>query len=440
MRPSDRIAAGAQVVPAGQVPGSEEEAESLGFLDDFTFCGLLSLIDPPRDAVPPAVDQCRSAGVGVTMVTGDHPLTAEAIARKCNIITRPTRREVAAMKDVEESSVPFNDPDVEALVITGGMIPDLKTDAQWDEVMEKEELVFARTTPQQKLQIVANFQRRKEIVAVTGDGVNDSPALRKADIGVAMGNPESSEVAREAADVVLLDDDFASLVAAIEEGRVLYDNLKKTIAYTLAHIPPETFPVILALAFGMPLGLGPLLVLSIDLFTEQARPRRHAPRRPAPRRCRARHAAYVQGPATSLAYEPAEANVMNRPPRNIAKERLVSLPLLVYAYVIIGLAESIVCIGAYLWTFTLNDVPLRLIWLVDADEDAWDAQAGRNDAENPVDLGIGREPADAGRQATIVRQVRHAAPWPLSRRVRMNSRSVGDAQWARTRRWPRWRE
>lgn len=129
--------------------------------------------------------------------------------------------------------------------------------------------MFARTTPQQKLQIVDNFQRRKEIVAVTGDGVNDSPALRKADIGVAMGNPDSSEVAREAADVVLLDDDFASLVSAITEGRVLYDNLKKTIAYTLAHIPPETFPVILALAFGMPLGLGSLLVLSIDLITEQ---------------------------------------------------------------------------------------------------------------------------------------------------------------------------
>jgi sodium/potassium-transporting ATPase subunit alpha len=243
----------------------------MGLLDDFAFCGLLSLIDPPRDAVPPAVNQCRSAGVSVTMVTGDHQLTAEAIARKCNIITLPTRREVAAMRNVEEHEVPLDDPEVESLVITGAMIPDLKTDADWDVVMEKEELVFARTTPQQKLQIVSNFQRRGEIVAVTGDGVNDSPALRKANIGVAMGNPDSSEVAREAADVVLLDDDFASLVAAITEGRVLYDNLKKTIMYTLAHIPPETFPVILFLAFGMPLGLGPLLVLSIDLFTEQVR-------------------------------------------------------------------------------------------------------------------------------------------------------------------------
>ena len=143
------------------------------------------------------MQQCRSAGVRVTMVTGDHPLTAEAIARKCGIITKPTRREVAAENDCDEKDVPINDPAVEALVIPGNTIPDLKTDEQWDEVMEKDELVFARTTPQQKLEIVKHFQRRGEIVAVTGDGVNDSPALRKANIGVAMGSPESSEVARE---------------------------------------------------------------------------------------------------------------------------------------------------------------------------------------------------------------------------------------------------
>lgn len=146
---------------------------------------------------------------------------------------------------------------------------ELKTDSDWDKVLCKDEIVFARTTPQQKLKIVENFQRRGEIVAVTGDGVNDAPALRKANIGVAMGNPESSEVAREAASVVLLDDNFASLVAAITEGRVLYDNLKKTIAYTLVHIAPETIPVILALALGMPLGLGSCSCCAIDLVTEQ---------------------------------------------------------------------------------------------------------------------------------------------------------------------------
>jgi magnesium-transporting ATPase (P-type) len=228
--------------------------------------------------------------------------------------------------------VPLGDEEVKALVVTGAMIDSFTTEAEWDAVLSKGELVFARTTPQQKLEIVGHLQRLKEIVAVTGDGVNDAPALRKADIGVAMGNPQarmssiiafcfaltcaplsvaaavghdiqmcpclcadatprrtghmvrsactrpralvqSSEVAREAASVVLLDDNFASLVAAITEGRVLYDNLKKTIAYTLAHIAPETLAVILNLALGMPLGLGPLLVLSIDLFTEQARAR-----------------------------------------------------------------------------------------------------------------------------------------------------------------------
>jgi sodium/potassium-transporting ATPase subunit alpha len=243
----------------------------MGFLADFTFCGLLSLIDPPRDDVPAAVRSCRDAGVDVTMVTGDHPLTAEAVARKCQIITQPTRREVAALRQVDENDVQLDDPDIGALVVTGAMLEELKSDAEWDTILLKDELVFARTTPQQKLQIVSHFQRLREVVAVTGDGVNDSPALRKANIGVAMGNPDSSEVAREAADVILLDDNFASLVMAITEGRVLYDNLKKTIAYTLAHIAPETIAVIFTLAFGMPLGLGALLVLSIDLFTEQVR-------------------------------------------------------------------------------------------------------------------------------------------------------------------------
>lgn len=371
-----------KVVPRpATLPTTQEEAEAVGLVSDFVFCGLLSLIDPPRDAVPPAVESCRRAGVGVTMVTGDHPLTAEAIARKCNIITLPTRREVAAEYGVEESEVPFDDPNVEALVITGAMIPDLKTDEDWDKVMDKAELVFARTTPQQKLQIVENFQRRREVVAVTGDGVNDAPALRKADIGVAMGNPDSSEVAREAADVVLLDDNFASLVAAITEGRVLYDNLKKTIAYTLAHIPPETFPVILNLAFGMPLGLGSLLVLSIDLITEQ-------------------------GPATSLAYENAEANVMDRPPRNIAVERLVSFPLLTYSYVIMGVAEMIICMGAYLWVFSHYGVPASEIFLLDPnDGEVWRVQADLIRDEPVIIDGV---TYDAERQADITRQANAA--------------------------------
>ena len=117
-----------------EMPTSQEEAQEIGLVDNFTFSGLLSLIDPPRDAVPDAVAVCRRAGVGVTMVTGDHPLTAEAIARKCNIITTPTRREVAAEYGVEEDQVALDDPNVQALVITGGMVDTIITDEDWDKV------------------------------------------------------------------------------------------------------------------------------------------------------------------------------------------------------------------------------------------------------------------------------------------------------------------
>ena len=127
-----------KIVPRSAVstlPKSQEEAEDAGIVSGFTFCGLLSLIDPPRDAVPPAVETCRKAGVGVTMVTGDHPLTAEAIARKCHIITLPTRREVAEEYGVEEDQVPFDDPNVEAVIISGSMIDsELLTDDDWDVV------------------------------------------------------------------------------------------------------------------------------------------------------------------------------------------------------------------------------------------------------------------------------------------------------------------
>ena len=144
------------------------------------------------------------------------------------------------------------------------------TEQDWDDILSKREVVFARTSPQQKLKLVENYQRRGEVVAVTGDGVNDSPALKRAQIGVAMGSENASDVAREAADIILMDDNFASIVGAIEEGRTLFDNLKKTIAYTLAHLWPELIPVFLNLAFSFPLGMNGLLILTIDLLTEQA--------------------------------------------------------------------------------------------------------------------------------------------------------------------------
>jgi sodium/potassium-transporting ATPase subunit alpha len=257
------------------------------------------------------------------MVTGDHPLTAEAIARKVNIITGRTAREVAAEDGVDEDEISLADPRVEAVVFSGKEIREkLVTDAQWDAVLSKPEVVFARTTPQQKLIIVQNYQRRGEIVAVTGDGVNDSPALKRADIGVAMAISGSAVakavsatpntfacllclwyltttcVCVQASDIMLMDDNFASIVNAIEEGRLLFDNLKKSIAYTLAHLWPELLPVFLNVAFSFPLALPGLIILIIDLFQEQ-------------------------GPAVSFAYEKAEGSIMQRPPRDQKRDRLV---------------------------------------------------------------------------------------------------------------------
>eukprot|EP00775_Hariotina_reticulata_P010474 gene10474-10632_t len=301
--------------------------------DGLVFMGLVSLVDPPREGVLEAVN---NAGIRVAMVTGDHPLTAEAIARKVGIVTLMTGREVAAENGLEESELDINDERIGAVVVTGQQLRGITTEEQWDDILTKPEIVFARTSPQQKLQIVENLQRLGEIVAVTGDGVNDSPALKRAQIGVAMGKG-GSDVARDAADIVLMDDEFPSIVNAIEEGRVIYDNLKKTIAYTLAHAVPEVFPLFLNLVLNFPLGLSGLLILSIDLITEQ-------------------------GPAISLAYEPAEARVMERAPRDMTRDRLINGPLLRYSYLIVGVVEAVMCMLAFFTIFWWNGVPLSVVY------------------------------------------------------------------------------
>ncbi len=159
--------------------------------------------------------------------------------------------------------------DFDAVVIHGKQIPALQT-SDWDRILAKPEVVFARTTPEQKLQIVTQLQRLGHIVAVTGDGVNDSPALKKADIGIAMGIV-GSDVARDAADVILLDDEFSSVVHGIRYGRAIFDNLKKTIAYTISHLVPEAIPVLLSIAFDFPPALGALAILAIDVVSVSQR-------------------------------------------------------------------------------------------------------------------------------------------------------------------------
>merc|ERR1719284_2094274 len=231
------------------------------------FVGLMAMIDPPRAAVPDAVAKCRSAGIKVIMVTGDHPITAKAIARSVGIISEgnKTVEDIALERGIPVEQV--NKRDAKAAVVHGGELRDL-SEADLDEILlHHTEIVFARTSPQQKLIIVDGCQRQGQIVAVTGDGVNDSPALKKADIGVAMGIA-GSDVSKQAADMILLDDNFASIVTGVEEGRLIFDNLKKSIAYTLTSNIPEISPFLLFILADVPLPLGTVTILCIDLGTD----------------------------------------------------------------------------------------------------------------------------------------------------------------------------
>merc|ERR1712061_980959 len=227
--------------PAGYPYDADEENFPL---DGLRFVGLMSMIDPPRAAVPDAVSKCRSAGIKVIMVTGDHPITAKAIARSVGIISegQETVEDIAVRRNCSVKDV--NPREARAAVVNGGEIKDMKEKDLDEILMYHNEIVFARTSPQQKLIIVEGCQRMGAIVAVTGDGVNDSPALKKADIGVAMGIA-GSDVSKQAADMILLDDNFASIVTGVEEGRLIFDNLKKSIAYTLTSNIPEISPFLL---------------------------------------------------------------------------------------------------------------------------------------------------------------------------------------------------
>ena len=189
------------------------------------------------------------------MVTGDHPLTAAAIARATGIITNS--------KSTAELVDNLFDPDIRSCVLHGNTLKTMSKDQLDHLIKYHEEIVFARTSPQQKLIIVESCQRLGEIVAVTGDGVNDSPALKKADIGVAMGMT-GSDVSKQASDIILLDDNFASIITGIEEGRLIFDNLKKSICYTLSSKIPELAPFLFYMIFEIPLPLGKIFFLFFE--------------------------------------------------------------------------------------------------------------------------------------------------------------------------------
>uniref|UniRef100_A0A8D0C6M8 Sodium/potassium-transporting ATPase subunit alpha n=1 Tax=Scleropages formosus TaxID=113540 RepID=A0A8D0C6M8_SCLFO len=281
-------------LPDDQFPeGFQFDTDDVNFpTENLCFVGLMSMIDPPRAAVPDAVGKCRSAGIKVIMVTGDHPITAKAIAKGVGIISEgnETVEDIAARLNIPINEV--NPRDAKACVVHGGDLKDLTSE-----------------------QVSFFFPPNCVDLPVTGDGVNDSPALKKADIGVAMGIA-GSDVSKQAADMILLDDNFASIVTGVEEGRLIFDNLKKSIAYTLTSNIPEITPFLLFIIVNIPLPLGTVTILCIDLGTDMV-------------------------PAISLAYEAAESDIMKRQPRNPKTDKLVNERLISIAYGQIGMIQAL---------------------------------------------------------------------------------------------------
>jgi sodium/potassium-transporting ATPase subunit alpha len=275
-----------------------------------TFVGLVSLIDPPRPGVQESIAICKKAGIRVIMVTGDHPITAEAIARSIGILQAPS-----------ETSPDFTSQE---RVIPGDKLNDM-TDEQWEEAFCSQGLVFARTLPQQKQMIVSRLQDRGEIVAVTGDGVNDSPALKQASCGIAMGIM-GSEIAKDAADIVLMDDNFCSIVAGIRQGRLTFTNVQKCCVHVMPHMQPELFTVILYIVIGIPSALNNLQLLTIDLGTDIPL-------------------------GISLAWEAPEDEIMARPPRRV-DERLTSWRFYFLVYLQLGLFETAYCFFVFFLLFS----------------------------------------------------------------------------------------
>ena len=265
---------------------------------DMTFLGLVGLEDPPHPEVPAAIRRCGEAGIKVIMVTGDHPRTAVAIGREIGLVQSP-------------------DP----TVVSGDQVRDL-SDRELDSVLTRPEVIFARATADQKMRIVTALKRSGHIVAMTGDGVNDAPALKSAHIGIAMGIA-GTEVARAASDMVLLDDNFASIVNAIEEGRAVFQNIRKFLTYVLVHNVAELVPYLAFALFRIPLPLTPIQILTIDMATDSVT-------------------------ALGLGIEEPHPQAMQRSPRS-QKERLLNLPLAMRAYLFLGLIEAAAAMIAFLF-------------------------------------------------------------------------------------------
>ncbi|MGB5695036.1 MAG: cation-transporting P-type ATPase [Polyangiales bacterium] len=282
------IAVASKKVAIDAVGRAQEQLE-----EGLTLVGFLCLEDPLRPEVPDAVSQCHRGGIRVLLVTGDHPKTAAAIARKAGILPR------------EESPQ-------DLLLLTGDDLERLRL-AELCDLLQGGVRVFARATPEQKMKIVTALKRLGLVVAMTGDGVNDAPALKAADVGVAMG-VGGTDVAREAAQIVLLDDNFASIVAGIAEGRTIFDNIRKFTNYVLVSNGPEILPYLIYILFPVPLALTIIQILAIDLGTDII-------------------------PSMALGQEPTDGDTMSRSPRR-RDEPLLSFRLVAHSYLFLGLIEA----------------------------------------------------------------------------------------------------
>ncbi len=303
----------------------DEAGEPIFPLSGLMFEGLISLVDPPRPTVQVALDQCKTAGVQVYMVTGDHPATAVAICQSLGYSLTPC--------EVLKRSAD-QDPETTFCVVHGiNDIPKF-TEADWDFVFECKQAVFARTMPEQKQAIVHHLHKLGAVVAMTGDGVNDASALKVAHVGIAMGS--GSAVARDAAQVVLLNDDFGAIVDGIREGRLIFENLKKCVSYVLSHLVPEVVPFLVTIVGGLPLGIQTLVILFIDLGTELF-------------------------PAVMLAYEEPEDSIMLNPPRT-ADQHLVTVKMMLLTYFLIGLVETFICYWGFMWVFYKEGFKLNDLW------------------------------------------------------------------------------
>jgi sodium/potassium-transporting ATPase subunit alpha len=282
-----RVIAFAFARKEGITPQAKSLADS-SVESGLTFVGLMGLEDPPRPEVPEAIKKCKEAGIKVIMITGDASRTAAAIAKQIGLAG-----------------------DNPALI--EGHEMDVRTDSSIREILRSGEIIFARMSPRHKMRIVSILKDEGERVAVTGDGVNDAPALKKADIGISMGIM-GTDVARESADMILLDDNFATIVNAVEEGRAVFENIRKFISYIFASNIPEIIPYIAYVLFRIPLPLTVMQILAVDLGTDMF-------------------------PALALGAERPSKEVMKQPPRS-PEERLLNIRILSRAYFFLGPIEA----------------------------------------------------------------------------------------------------